>query len=130
MLINHQPKILVIDDSKENIELISQILYSPDEPYKIITAHNGYEAIKKVDEFIPDLIILDVVMPGINGFEVCKKLKANPRTRLIPIVMITALGSQKDRIKGLEVGVDDFISKPFNIYELIARVKNLRSFMT
>jgi putative two-component system response regulator len=125
MLNNHHPKILIIDDLKENIELISQILYNPEEPYQIITANNGYDAIKKVNEISPDLIILDVVMPGLNGFEVCKKLKSDHRTRLIPVVMITALGSQKDRIKGLEVGVDDFLSKPFNIYELIARVKNL-----
>jgi putative two-component system response regulator len=69
--------------------------------------------------------MLDVVMPGIDGFEVCRILKANEKTRLIPVVMITALDSQQDRLRGLESGVDDFISKPFNVYELVARVKNL-----
>jgi putative two-component system response regulator len=120
-----RPKILIVDDSADNIELISQILNSPTNPYEIHSAKDGYQALERIKTFMPDLIILDVVMPGIDGFEVCSQLKENPDTRLIPIVMITALGSQKDRIRGLEVGVDDFISKPFNIYELIARVKNL-----
>jgi putative two-component system response regulator len=120
-----KPKILIVDDSADNIELISQILNSPTNPYEINSAKDGYQALERIKALTPDLIILDVVMPGIDGFEVCRQLKENPDTRLIPIVMITALGSQKDRIRGLEVGVDDFISKPFNIYELIARVKNL-----
>jgi putative two-component system response regulator len=120
-----KPKILIVDDSSDNIELISQILNSPTNPYEIYSAKDGYQALEQMNKYSPDLIILDVVMPGIDGFEVCRQLKENPGTRLVPIVMITALGSQKDRIRGLEVGVDDFISKPFNIYELIARVKNL-----
>jgi putative two-component system response regulator len=122
---NSIPKILIVDDAEENIKLVRDILTRQKSEYEIRWATNGYEALEKVKDFIPDLIMLDVVMPGINGFEVCKILREDPRTRLIPIVMITALDSQQDRLKGLEAGVDDFISKPFNVYELLARVKNL-----
>jgi putative two-component system response regulator len=118
---NNQPqsKILVVDDAVENIKLVTEILNRPK------NAGDGYEALEKVKKFNPDLIMLDVVMPGIDGFEVCRILKEDEKTRLIPIVMITALDSQQDRLRGLESGVDDFISKPFNVYELLARVKNL-----
>jgi putative two-component system response regulator len=122
---NNIPKILIVDDAEENIKLVRDILTRQKSEYEIRWATNGYEALEKVKDYIPDLIMLDVVMPGINGFEVCKILREDPRTRLIPIVMITALDSQQDRLKGLEAGVDDFISKPFNVYELLARVKNL-----
>jgi len=120
-----QSKILVVDDAVENIKLVSEILNRPKNEYHIEAAGDGYEALEKVKEFKPDLIMLDVVMPGIDGFEVCRILKEDEKTRLIPIVMITALDSQQDRLRGLESGVDDFISKPFNVYELLARVKNL-----
>lgn len=124
---NNQPqsKILVVDDAVENIKLVTEILNRPKNEYHIEAAGNGYEALEKVKKFDPDLIMLDVVMPGIDGFEVCRILKEDQKTRLIPIVMITALDSQQDRLRGLESGVDDFISKPFNVYELLARVKNL-----
>jgi putative two-component system response regulator len=116
---------LVVDDAVENIKLVSEILNRPKNEYHIESAGDGYEALEKVKKFNPDLIMLDVVMPGIDGFEVCRILKEDEKTRLIPIVMITALDSQQDRLRGLESGVDDFISKPFNVYELLARVKNL-----
>lgn len=124
---NNQPqsKILVVDDAVENIKLVTEILNRPRNEYNIESASDGYEALEKVNKFNPDLIMLDVVMPGMDGFEVCRILKGDDKTRLIPIVMITALDSQQDRLKGLESGVDDFISKPFNVYELLARVKNL-----
>jgi putative two-component system response regulator len=124
---NNQPqsKILVVDDAVENIKLVTEILNRPRNEYDIEAAGDGYEALEKVKKFNPDLIMLDVVMPGIDGFEVCRILKEDEKTRLIPIVMITALDSQQDRLRGLESGVDDFISKPFNVYELLARVKNL-----
>lgn len=118
-------RILVVDDAVENIKLVTEILNRPKQEYSIESATDGHEALKRVKEFNPDLIMLDVVMPGIDGFEVCRILKEDGKTRLIPIVMITALDSQQDRLKGLEAGVDDFISKPFNVYELLARVKNL-----
>ena len=120
-----QAKILIVDDAVENIKLVTEILNRPKKVYEIESAGDGYEALEKVKNFAPDLIMLDVVMPGIDGFEVCRILKEDALTRLIPIVMITALDSQQDRLKGLESGVDDFISKPFNVYELLARVKNL-----
>jgi putative two-component system response regulator len=124
---NNQPqsKILIVDDAVENIKLVTEILNRPKNEYRIEAASDGYEALEKVNKFSPDLIMLDVVMPGIDGFEVCRILKEDEKTRLIPIVMITALDSQQDRLRGLESGVDDFISKPFNVYELLARVKNL-----
>jgi len=124
---NNQPqsKILIVDDAVENIKLVTEILNRPRNEYHIEAAGDGYEALEKVKKFNPDLIMLDVVMPGIDGFEVCRILKEDEKTRLIPIVMITALDSQQDRLRGLESGVDDFISKPFNVYELLARVKNL-----
>jgi putative two-component system response regulator len=116
---------LIVDDAVENIKLVTEILNRPRNEYDIEAAGDGYEALEKVKKFNPDLIMLDVVMPGIDGFEVCRILKEDEKTRLIPIVMITALDSQQDRLRGLESGVDDFISKPFNVYELLARVKNL-----
>jgi len=121
----HLPKILIVDDIIDNIRLISNILNRHNSTYLIRYATNGDEALQMVTSFIPDLIMLDVVMPGMDGFSVCRALKENAQTRLIPIVMITALDSQQDRLRGLEAGVDDFISKPFNVYELLARVKNL-----
>ena len=120
-----QPRILVVDDAEENIKLVTEILNRPKNEYHIESAVNGHQALEKVRDFFPDLIMLDVVMPGIDGFEVSRILKDDPLTRLIPIVMITALDSQQDRLRGLDAGVDDFISKPFNVYELVARVKNL-----
>jgi len=120
-----QAKILIVDDAEENIKLVTEILNRPSREYEIVSAQDGYAALQLVKDFTPDLIMLDVVMPGIDGFEVCKILKEDERTRLIPVVMITALDSQQDRLRGLEAGVDDFISKPFNVYELVARVKNL-----
>lgn len=117
--------ILVVDDSPENIRLISEILNRQDDSYAIYSARDGHEALEFVKTIIPDLIMLDVVMPGMDGFEVCRKIKSDPQTRLVPVVMITALDGQQDRLRGLDAGVDDFISKPFNVYELLARVKNL-----
>jgi putative two-component system response regulator len=120
-----KPAILVVDDSPENIRLVSEILNRQDDSYAVYSAKDGYAALEFVKTIIPDLIMLDVVMPGLDGFEVCRIIKDDPRTRLVPVVMITALDSQQDRLRGLDAGVDDFISKPFNVYELLARVKNL-----
>jgi putative two-component system response regulator len=122
---SNQPAILVVDDSPENIRLISEVLNRQGDSYAIYSARDGYEAIEFVKTIVPDLIMLDVVMPGMDGFEVCRAIKDDPQTRLVPVVMITALDSQQDRLRGLDAGVDDFISKPFNVYELLARVKNL-----
>jgi putative two-component system response regulator len=116
-------KVLVVDDSVENIEIIEYIL--ADLEYDIYKALNGQEALEKIDKVEPDIILLDVVMPGMSGFEVAKHVKNNKNTRLIPIIMITALDRREDRLKGLAAGVDDFITKPVNVFELRARINNL-----
>ncbi len=121
----NKSSILVVDDSAENIRLVSEVLNRQDDSFAIYSARDGYEALEFIKTIIPDLIMLDVVMPGMDGFEVCRVIKNDPKTRLVPVVMITALDSQQDRLRGLDAGVDDFISKPFNVYELLARVKNL-----
>lgn len=115
--------ILIVDDFPENIDLI-KTLFSSD-PYKFISAQNGPEAIKQVKRHRPDLVLLDVVMPGMDGFQVCEKLKNNKETMLTPVVMVTGLDDSKSRLRGIEAGVDDFISKPLNMFELKVRVKSL-----
>jgi len=117
------PKILVVDDIPLNVEL--QKTYLKASGYDVVEAMDGEEAIKKVEEEKPDLILLDVMMPKMNGFEVCQLLKNNPETQFIPIIMVTALRDVEDRVRGIEAGADDFISKPFNKMELMARVKSL-----
>jgi putative two-component system response regulator len=118
-----QAKILVVDDNPLNVELLEAYLNSSD--YITLTAYNGIEALEQVSKNTPDLILLDVMMPEMDGYEVCRKLKNEEDTRLIPIIMLTALHDVQDRIKGIEAGADDFISKPFNNVELLTRVKSL-----
>jgi len=118
-----QSKILVADDVPENIEIIQDILNKPQ--YKIYKAVNGKEALGKMREIRPDILLLDAMMPHMNGFEAAKIIKNDTELRLTPIIMITALDGREDRLRGLEAGVDDFISKPFNVFELQARIANL-----
>ena len=125
---NGNAKILIVDDSPVNIDTLEQIL--EDFNYKTFHAYDGAEALKKVEEVDPDLILLDVIMPVMNGFKVAQTLKSNDKTRLIPIIMLTALDGKEERLKGYQVGVDDFVSKPFNIIELRARVGNLLKLRT
>ena len=122
-VVQNKSKILVVDDIPANIQLLDSHLSSIG--YETITASNGEEALAKVDSERPDLILLDVMMPKMDGFETCKVLKANKRTDYIPIIMVTALNEMKDKLKGIEAGADDFITKPFNKLELLARVKSL-----
>lgn len=122
------PRILLVDDSAENIITLEQILEDSD--YEIFKAYSGDEALNQVKLVQPDLILLDVIMPGKNGYEVAKIIKENQKTRLIPIIMLTALEGKDERLKGYNSGVDDFISKPFNIFELRARVRNLLKLRT
>lgn len=115
--------ILVVDDVPANVKLLEAKLTN--EYYDVVTARDGYEAIARTKEHKPDLILLDVMMPGMDGFETCRKIKEDPDVAHIPIVMVTALSDLSDRVQGLESGADDFITKPINDTALFARVKSL-----
>lgn len=122
-------KILVVDDEEKNLKLMEAMLLP--RGYDVVKAYNGQEGLKKVQSESPDLVLLDVMMPVMNGFDVCRRLKNDPETRLIPIVIMTALGEIEDRVKGIEAGADDFLTKPINRDELLARIRtSLRLKMT
>jgi diguanylate cyclase (GGDEF)-like protein len=116
-------KILVVDDVPVNVQLLKTYLSA--EGYTVLSAGDGNEAIAQVEEHLPDLILLDVMMPEMNGFEVCKILKSNTDTKFIPVIMVTALNELADKIKGIDSGADEFLSKPFHKLELLARVRSL-----
>ncbi|MDH4099395.1 MAG: response regulator [Nitrospirota bacterium] len=116
-------RILIVDDNRQNVELLKT--YISAEGYEVDEAYDGEEALSKVTENPPDLILLDIMMPKVNGYDVCARLKADEKTRFIPVIMVTALSDLEDKIKGLDAGTDDFISKPFNRHELLARVRSL-----
>jgi len=116
-------KILVVDDTPKNVKLLADLLTV--KGYAVVTAASGAEALKKVEAEKPDLVLLDVVMPEMSGYEVCRKIRDNPATGILPIVMVTALDPSEERIKGLEAGADDFLTKPINQPELLARVRSL-----
>ncbi len=118
-----EAKVLVVDDEARTLRLMEAMLVSAD--YLVVLAKNGTEAITKAMLSSPDVILLDVMMPGMDGFEVASKLRANKQTRDIPIVMVTALGEVKHRVKALESGADDFLTKPVDKTELLTRVKTL-----
>jgi diguanylate cyclase (GGDEF)-like protein len=115
-------KILIIDDTELMVKLITDIL--SDKGYMVVSAHNGVEGIKMVAAEKPDLLLLDIVMPGLDGFEVCKLLRDDESNNLMPIIILTAQGNEDDKLTGLELGADDYITKPFNPRELISRVHN------
>jgi two-component system cell cycle response regulator len=120
---SQKSRILIVDDEPRNVKLLEGMLAS--EKYASIQAYNGDEALKKVTEEAPDLILLDIMMPITNGFEVTKKLKNDPNYRDIPIILITALDGTDNKIMGLDAGADEFINKPINKAELLARIKSL-----
>ena len=114
-------KILVVDDEEHIAELISYNLTS--NGYKVITANNGNDAVKLAVEEKPNLILLDLMIPGKDGYDVCKDIRSNSEIRNTPIIMLTAKSEELDKILGLELGADDYITKPFSVRELLARVK-------
>lgn len=116
-------RILVVDDIRTNVKVLEAKLSS--EYYEVITASNGKEALEQATKSRPDLILLDVMMPGMDGFEVCRRLKADPETAHIPVVMVTALGDPEDRVQGLSAGADDFLTKPVDDIAMFARVRSL-----
>ncbi|HUR44854.1 MAG TPA: response regulator [Candidatus Saccharimonadales bacterium] len=116
-------KILVVDDEPDALELIEFNLKGAG--YEVVTAADGEQALKKARDILPKLIILDLMLPEVDGIEVCKILRRDPRTSGIPIIMLTAKAAEVDRVLGLELGADDYVTKPFSPRELILRVKRL-----
>jgi DNA-binding response OmpR family regulator len=124
--LDHSPgaaKILIADDNVQNVELLEA--YLSDFDCEIRTAYDGEDTLRVVEEFAPDLLLLDVMMPRLSGFEVCKKLRADPETKDLLILMVTALNEAADFERGVQAGTDDFLTKPVNKVELLCRIRSL-----
>jgi DNA-binding response OmpR family regulator len=115
-----QGTLLVIDDTPENLTVLRKCL--TDQHYRVAVARNGKVALERVKRIRPDLILLDVLMPGMDGFEVCRQLKEDETTRAIPVIFMTALTTAEDKVKGFEAGAEDYVTKPLNYQEVLARV--------
>ncbi|MHA7812942.1 MAG: response regulator [Phycisphaerales bacterium] len=115
--------ILLVDDNEQNLELLHAYLDDLEGPIRL--ARNGIEALESIDKEAPDIVLLDIMMPQMSGYQVCEKLKKNPDTRDIPIIMVTALNEVGDVERAVDAGADDFLTKPVNRLELITRVKSL-----
>jgi len=116
-------KILVVDDQPQNVRLLADLLGA--KGYTVSTAASGADALEQVRKVQPDLVLLDVVMPGMTGYEVCRRIRESPDTAVLPVVLVTSLDPGEERIKGLDAGADDFLTKPVNQAELLARVRSL-----
>jgi two-component system cell cycle response regulator len=116
-------RVLVVDDILSNVKLLEAKLSA--EYFEVSTAFNGLECLARMEEIIPDIVLLDVMMPGMDGFEVCRRIKSNPKTAHVPVVMVTALDQPSDRVAGLDAGADDFLTKPVDDAALFARVRSL-----
>jgi DNA-binding response OmpR family regulator len=116
-------RVLVVDDAPANVALLQQLLTR--DGYRVITAMDGADALELIEVDPPDLVLTDVVMPRRDGVDLCRTLKANPATRLIPVVLITSLHGREDRLRGIDAGADDFLLKRFDPHELRARVRSL-----
>lgn len=114
-------EILVIEDDRDIVESLEYNLRK--EGFKVAKAYDGIAGLKAAEEKLPSLVLLDLMLPGLEGLEVCRRIKKNPKTSNIPVIMLTAKGTETDKIVGLELGADDYITKPFSMKELIARVK-------
>ncbi|HEX5037349.1 MAG TPA: HD domain-containing phosphohydrolase [bacterium] len=117
------PRLLVVDDNCTNIDLIKKQLHG--QSYHFEDANNGYEALEKIRNWKPDLVLLDLMMPGMSGYEVCKTVKSDKDLRFIPVIVITALSELEDKLKAIDMGADDFLIKPFNKLELATRIRSL-----
>ncbi|HYC35662.1 MAG TPA: response regulator [Usitatibacter sp.] len=115
-------RVLVVDDNPQNVKLLAQLLRGE---YEVVTANSGAEALDQLVSQSPDLVLLDVVMPSMSGYEVCREIRARPGMALLPVVMVTALDPAAERVKGIEAGADDFLTKPINAQEVLARVRSL-----
>jgi len=116
-------KILIVDDKREVVELVTATLEG--EGYQIISASDGREALEKIGKEKPDLVLLDVVMPKMNGLEVLAKVKKDPQTKDVPIIMLTAKGQQLDKDKGMRLGAEDYIIKPFSPSHLLRKIEEI-----
>src|SRR6201994_4276853 len=116
-------RVLVVDDILSNVKLLEAKLTA--EYFEVITAFNGLECLSRMEQAIPDIVLLDVMMPGMDGFEVCRRIKSNPRTAHVPVVMVTALDQPSARVAGLDAGADDSLTKPVDDAALFARVRSL-----
>ncbi len=120
---NEAAKILVVDDTPHNVKLLVDLLGA--KGYKVRSATSGPEALQSIEQETPDLVLLDIVMPEMTGYEVCKRVRENPKTAALPVVLVTSLDAREEKVRGLEAGADDFLTKPINQAELLARVRTL-----